>query len=116
MSDDFSIISSKDCQESISALKKGAESIYLDAKRMQAYGSSGIPAWIIILLIILGWNEFVAIISSPLYLMLALTLISGIFLIHSLHLTGPLMTILNTVFSLLSTPVGQTTAPVAKEE
>ncbi len=78
----------------------------MDAKRVQAYGSSGIPAWVIILIIVLGWNEFVAIISSPLYLLLALTVISAIFIVHHLRLTGPLMNVFNVAYALLSTPVG----------
>lgn len=92
-------------------LKKEAEVAYLDAKRVQAYGSTGIPAWVILLLIILGWNEFIAIISSPLYLMLALMLISSIFIVHHLRLSGPLMNVVNVIISMLSTPVGHN--PVA---
>lgn len=95
-------------------IKREAETMFLDAKRSLVSGSSSIPAWIIILLIILGWNEFVAIISSPLYLFLTLTFLSALFIIHHLNLGGPLMTIVHTVISYLSTPIGQGNMPEIK--
>ena len=80
--------------------------MFLDAKRSLVSGSNSIPAWVIILLVILGWNEFVAILSSPLYHFLTLTLLSTLFIIHHLNLGGPLMTIFRSVICYLSTPVG----------
>lgn len=87
-------------------IKREAEIMFLDAKRSLVYGSNSIPAWVIVLLIILGWNEFVAIISSPLYLFLTLLLLSSLFIIHHLNLRGPLMIIVQTVIGYLSTPIG----------
>ena len=88
-------------------MKREAESMFLEAKRSLISGSNSIPAWVIILLIILGWNEFIAIISSPIYLFLALAFISAFFIIHHLHLTGPLMTMLSIVSRFLTAPINQ---------
>lgn len=88
-------------------MKREAESMFLEAKRSLVSGSNSIPPWVILLLIILGWNEFVAIISSPIYLFLALVLISAFFIVHHLHLAGPLMTMLSIVSRFLTAPINQ---------
>lgn len=48
------------------------QNIYIEAKRSLLSQSSQIPTWIYILIVILGWNEFVSIIKSPLYLLLSI--------------------------------------------
>jgi hypothetical protein len=47
-----------------------AESVFIDAKRSLTPTLTNIPPWLILLLVVLGWNEFMAILSSPLYLLL----------------------------------------------
>jgi len=86
-------------------IKRDAEVMFLDAKRALVSGSGSIPIWVIILLIILGWNEFIAIISSPIYLLLSLIIISSLFIIHHLHLSGPLMTFVHTISNYLNTSI-----------
>lgn len=100
------MISDASKREIVECIKREAETMFLEAKRSLVSGSSSIPAWIIILLVVLGWNEFIAILSSPLYLFLTLTLLSSIFIVHHLNLKGPLMVILQTVIGYLSTPIG----------
>lgn len=92
--------------------------MFLDAKRSLVSGSGSIPVWVIILLIILGWNEFIAIISSPIYLLLSMILVSALFIIYHLHLSGPLMTVLHTLSDYLTTPINsiQDANTKAKEE
>ena len=87
-------------------IRREAEAIFLDAKRSLVSGSNSIPAWVIILLIILGWNEFVAIISSPLYLLLTFILLSSFFIVYHLKLGGPILTVFQTAINYLSTPIG----------
>lgn len=49
-------------------------------------------------MIALGWNEFMAIIKSPIYLVLFVLCISFGYIIYALNLWGPLERILTTVF------------------
>ena len=86
-------------------IKREAESMFLDAKRALVSGSGSIPIWVFILLIVLGWNEFMAILSSPIYLFLTLIIISSAFIIHHLHLSGPLMNFTYALLSYLNAPV-----------
>ena len=92
-------------------IKREAEAMFLEAKRSLVYGSSSIPVWVIILLVVLGWNEFIAIISSPLYLFISLLLISSFFIIHHLRLSGPLMTAFNTISHFLTASIGAPADP-----
>ena len=57
-------------------LNKDFELTFLETKRSLIAQSSTIPPWIYVLLLILGWNEFMAIIRSPLYLMLFILVLS----------------------------------------
>lgn len=86
-------------------VRRDAEVMFLDAKRALVSGSGSIPIWIIILLVVLGWNEFIAIISSPIYLLLSMIIISSLFIIHHLHLSGPLMNFVYTLSNYLNAPV-----------
>lgn len=100
------LLSDGDRAEVKAAMKKEAGMLYLDAKRSLTSSSQSIPIWIIILLFILGWNEFVMIISSPFYLFIALLIISMIFTVHHLNLSGPILAVFNLFINLLTTPIG----------
>lgn len=62
--------------EMIDHLNKDFELTFLETKRSLISQATTIPPWIYVLLLILGWNEFMAIIRSPLYLMLFILVLS----------------------------------------
>ncbi|KAJ1960884.1 Dynamin-like GTPase that mediates homotypic ER fusion [Dispira parvispora] len=64
--------------------------MYLEAKRSVVATTARTPYWVIIMLIMLGWNEFVTVITSPVYLILLITFGTVGYVIHMLNLTGPL--------------------------
>jgi hypothetical protein len=49
-------------------------------------------------LLVLGWNEIMTIISNPIYLLLAVILGGGYFVIKSLGMEGTAMTVANQAF------------------
>lgn len=63
--------------ELVDHLNKDFELTFLETKRALIAQSSTIPPWIYVLLLILGWNEFMAIIRSPLYLMIFILVLSA---------------------------------------
>ncbi|ODV73568.1 dynamin-like GTPase SEY1 [Cyberlindnera jadinii NRRL Y-1542] len=69
---------------------KQAEVSYRDASRSIISNISKIPPFMYILLIVLGWNEFMAILRNPLYLVLAILIGTGLFFVNTLNLWGPL--------------------------
>lgn len=76
----------------MSQIKKELDLVYLDVKRSIVTRSTQIPTWIYLLLIVLGWNEFLAILKSPLYLALLLILLSVFTVTHVLGIQRMLIT------------------------
>ncbi|KAI7880440.1 root hair defective 3 GTP-binding protein [Lichtheimia hyalospora FSU 10163] len=78
--------------------KRESDAFYLEAKRSIVATTAKIPSWLLVVMIALGWNEFMTIIKSPLYLILFVLCISFGYVIYALNLWGPLERILTTVF------------------
>ena len=68
------------------SVEKKMQSIFIDAKRSVLSNSSRIPPWILILLLILGWNELKLILSSPILLIGVLLLGSVFYFLYSVNL------------------------------
>ncbi|EHN00182.1 Sey1p [Saccharomyces cerevisiae x Saccharomyces kudriavzevii VIN7] len=65
----------------------------LDSKRSIITTRTHIPPWIYILLAVLGWNEFVAVIRNPAFVTLILVLSAAFFVIHKFGLWGPVVNV-----------------------
>lgn len=50
-------------------------------------------------MIALGWNEFMAILKSPIYLVLFILMVSVGYVVYALNLWGPVERIVTTVFN-----------------
>lgn len=48
-------------------------------------------------MVVLGWNEAMAVISSPIYFTFLLMLLAGAFVVYKLNLAGPLIHVSKTV-------------------
>lgn len=81
----------KDRKENIrEQFLKEAEMAFMEAKRAVVSTTNQIPFWLILLLVVLGWNEFMTILSSPLYLLLTCILMVVIYLIKMLRVFPPI--------------------------
>ncbi|KAF9353697.1 Dynamin-like GTPase that mediates homotypic ER fusion [Mortierella sp. NVP85] len=56
-------------QEITTKFKRESDAFYLEAKRSVVATQAKIPYWVGVALIVLGWNEFITVITNPLYLM-----------------------------------------------
>ncbi|CAG8572725.1 1501_t:CDS:10 [Diversispora eburnea] len=73
--------------------KKESDAFYLEAKRSVVATTARVPYWIILLIVILGWNEFMVIITSPMYLVFfSFVGIVG-YVFYFLNLFGPVESI-----------------------
>ncbi|KAG0750165.1 hypothetical protein G6F57_002157 [Rhizopus arrhizus] len=77
--------------------KRECDAFYLEAKRSIVSTTAKIPSWAIAAMVFLGWNEFMAIIRNPIYLILFVLLITFGYVIFALNLWGPLERIITTV-------------------
>lgn len=69
----------------------------MEAKRSIVSTTAKIPSWAIAAMVFLGWNEFMAIIRNPIYLVFFILLVTFGYVIFALNLWGPLERIISTV-------------------
>lgn len=77
--------------------KRESDAFYLEAKRSIVATTAKIPPWVIIMMIALGWNEFMTILKSPIYLILFIICVALAYVIYALNLWGPAERIVTTV-------------------
>ncbi|KAL0077925.1 RHD3/Sey1 [Phycomyces blakesleeanus] len=77
--------------------KRESDPFYLEAKRSVVATTAKIPMWLIVVMIALGWNEFMTIIKSPIYLVLFVMCVAGGYVVYALNLWGPLERIISAV-------------------
>ncbi|KAJ1507838.1 Dynamin-like GTPase that mediates homotypic ER fusion [Coelomomyces lativittatus] len=83
--------------------KLEADVMYMDAKRSLLLVTPHIPKWLMLLLLILGWNELVYLLSSPLLLIFFILVLGlGYALVWS-GLAGPILQVLTKVYHEVST-------------
>ncbi|KAK6498510.1 Dynamin-like GTPase that mediates homotypic ER fusion [Arthrobotrys musiformis] len=75
------------------SFNRQADQAFVDAKRGTISSVSQIPVWFYGLLVVLGWNEFWAVIRNPLYFMMLLLAAVGAYVAHTLNLWGPIITV-----------------------
>ncbi|KAI8883681.1 root hair defective 3 GTP-binding protein [Backusella circina FSU 941] len=79
--------------------KRESDAFYLEAKRSVVSTTSKIPSWAIVMMLILGWNEFMTILKNPVYLVLSILILSCVYVLHALNLWGPAERVITAVTS-----------------
>jgi len=78
-------------QDLSSRFRKEADAYYVEAKRSTVSSIAQIPAWMYGVLVVLGWNEAMAVLFNPLYFAVLLCTLLTAYAIVRLDLVGPLM-------------------------
>lgn len=73
--------------------RRETDAYYTEAKRSMVSSTSQIPYWIYCVLVVLGWNEFVAVIRSPIYFTLLLLGFTAAYVTWTLNMTGPVLAV-----------------------
>ncbi|KAJ1904699.1 Dynamin-like GTPase that mediates homotypic ER fusion [Coemansia sp. IMI 209127] len=77
-----------------------ADALYLEAKRAMVTTQNHVPVWVMVLLVVLGWNEAMTILFNPLYLILTALVGGAAVVIHNLGLWGPVIRSANGLASM----------------
>jgi len=77
--------------------KRETDTIYIEAKRSIVAVTAKIPQWVLILLVVLGWNEMMEIIRSPFYLFTLFLVGGGGYLLFITGMLGPLTIVVTRV-------------------
>ncbi|KAJ1920832.1 Dynamin-like GTPase that mediates homotypic ER fusion [Mycoemilia scoparia] len=85
------LISPSKAREVQKRFQREADALYLEAKRSTVSTQSRIPYWMLLLTVMLGWNEAMTILFNPIYLVLFLLVVTATFIIHQLGLWGPVI-------------------------
>ncbi|TFK26512.1 protein SEY1 [Coprinopsis marcescibilis] len=81
----------------INKFRRDADAYYVEAKRSTVSSIAQIPYWIYGVLVVLGWNEAMAVLFNPLYFTFLLFSLASAYMIIQLGLTGPLLQVIRTV-------------------
>lgn len=76
-----------------SRFRKEADAYYVEAKRSMVSSIGQIPYWMYGVVAVLGFNEFVAVIKSPVYFTLLVLLAGTAYVIWYLGMTGPVLSV-----------------------
>ncbi|SJX61495.1 related to SEY1-GTPase with a role in ER morphology [Sporisorium reilianum f. sp. reilianum] len=77
--------------------RKEADALYVEAKRSTVSSIAQIPVWMYGVMVVLGWNEFMAVLSSPVYFAFLLVLAASAYVVYKLNLGGPLVSVTKAV-------------------
>jgi protein SEY1 len=77
--------------------KRAADTIFLEAKNSTISSIAQVPGWFYVLLIVLGWNEMMAVLRNPVLFVLFIILAGGGYLAVQAGMVGPMMKIGNAV-------------------
>ncbi|KIY67094.1 root hair defective 3 GTP-binding protein [Cylindrobasidium torrendii FP15055 ss-10] len=95
----LSVFSETKALDVTNKFRKEADAYYVEAKRSTVTSIAQIPVWMYGMLVVLGWNEAMAILFNPLYFMALLFSVTAAYLIFQLGLAGPLLQIGKTLSS-----------------
>lgn len=85
---------------------RDSELTYIEATRSTLLQPrTHIPTWLLVLLVVLGWNEFITILGSPIYFILALLLIGALFVGGYLPVFGSFIPTFTAFSNLLVTKI-----------
>lgn len=96
--------------------KKETDAIYLDAKRSMIANKTSIPTFMYVLLILLGWNEFMAVLRNPILFVLAIIVITGLYFAYNMQMLGPMLTVANAMLVQTKTVVKEKLRDVLLDE
>lgn len=96
-------------------LQKIFDRRYIEAKKSTLSSNTHIPAWVYLLILVLGWNEIISIISSPLYLIISIILLSIAISIYTFNLMPYIQIGLTFVVNTLQSNALNSKAPTSSK-
>lgn len=90
----YRITNSKE-QDLSKRFRKQADATYIEAKRSTTQLAKSVPFYMIVLLVLLGWNEFMAVLRNPFLFLFVLLAGAGAYVAHTLNLWGPIFSVSN---------------------
>lgn len=83
------LISETDKALVLSKFKRETDAVFVETNRSIVQHVTQIPYYIYLVILVLGWNEFLAVIRNPLLFLLILISCAGVYLLYTLNLLRP---------------------------
>ncbi|EPQ28364.1 uncharacterized protein PFL1_04191 [Pseudozyma flocculosa PF-1] len=77
--------------------RKEADALYVEAKRSTVSSIAQVPLWMYGVMVVLGWNEMMAVLRSPVYFAFLLVCLASAYVVWKLNLGGPLTSVTKAV-------------------
>ncbi|AOW30373.1 dynamin-like GTPase [Candida albicans SC5314] len=87
------IITEQEKSEVLAKFKKEVDAKYIETKRSIVQHITQIPYYIYLIILVLGWNEFMAIIRNPLFFSLSIVLGATVYVLYYLGLLRPALVV-----------------------
>ena len=87
------VLSERRCAELGRRFRREADAAYVEAKRGTVSSMTQVPWWMYVVLIVLGWNEAMAVLHSPVYFTLLCMLLASAYVVWRMNLAGPMLTV-----------------------
>lgn len=87
------VLSERRCAELGRRFRREADAAYVEAKRGTVSSMTQVPWWMYVVLIVLGWNEAMAVLHSPVYFTLLCMLLASAYVMWRMNLAGPMLTV-----------------------
>ncbi|OCH93787.1 protein SEY1 [Obba rivulosa] len=91
------IFSETKAQDLGTRFRRDADAHYVEAKRSTVSSVAQIPYWMYGVLVVLGWNEAMAVLFNPLYFAMLLCMAGSAWIIVQLGMVGPLFQVTRTL-------------------
>lgn len=95
LEEEMTVLSESKRQDLVIRFKKTADGVYVEAKRGALGGITQVPLYFYGILLMLGWNEILAVLRNPFLFLLLAIFAGGTYVAYSLALLGPMMQMAN---------------------
>lgn len=85
------VLSERKCAEIGQRFRREADAAYVEAKRGTVSSMSQVPIWMYGVLVVLGWNEAMAVLRNPVYFTLLCMVLATAYVIWRLNLGTPVL-------------------------
>ncbi|CCE72962.1 Piso0_000569 [Millerozyma farinosa CBS 7064] len=83
------ILSESEKSEIVTKFKKDSDAKFVETKRSIIQHVTQIPYYIYLIILVLGWNEFMAIVRNPFFFSLLLLFAAGFYVLYQMNLLRP---------------------------
>lgn len=92
------ILTAAEKSEVMAKFKKEADAKYVETKRSIIQHVTQIPYYIYLVILVLGWNEFMAILRNPFFFTMLVVLGAGTYIMYQMKLLGPAIIVAQRAF------------------